>query len=69
MLTDALGFVIDSQKETPQVAFWILKRPNDEAKKMVKWNKKWEATPIIHRAQKFRNLFGVSLRKDHVYGR
>ena len=69
LLTDALGFEIDSQKETPKVAFWILKRPKDEAKKMVKWNKKWEATPIIHRAQKFRNLFGVSLKKDHVYGR
>ena len=70
ILTDALGFVIDSQKETPKVAFWILKRPTkDEAKTMMKWNKKWEATPIIHRAQKFRNLFGVSLSKDHVYGR
>jgi len=69
LLTDALGFVIDSQKETPKVAFWILKRPKDAAKKMVKWNKKWESTPIIHRAQKFRNLFCVSLKKNEAYVR
>lgn len=69
LLTEALGFIIDSQKETPKVAFWILKRPKDKTANMMKWNQNWESTPIIHRAHKFRNLFGVSLRKNDSYGR
>jgi len=99
LLTDALGFVIHEEKETPKVAFWVLKRPETatttttsstiesqvEEKivvegqkqrqhqkkdgKMVGWNKKWEKTRIVNRGQKYRNVFGVTLKEGEVYGR
>ena len=86
ILTEALGFLIDDKRETPKVAFWVLRRPPEtivsspqngdhgrsKSDKKVKmkiapWNPKWGTTKIIHRGQKYRNFFAVSLKKGDVY--
>lgn len=72
LLIDGIGFKIDSEKESPKVAFWVLQRPMDadvDGTKMTPWNKKWETTPIINRAVKFRNMFSISLKESEIYMR
>lgn len=66
ILSDAIGFVLEHQKETPKVAFWVLKRPEIGTKKVVEWKTEWETTRIIRPGPKFRNCFAVSLVKDKV---
>jgi len=72
ILTDALGFIIENKKETPKVAFWILKRPckDVEARRKNEWNTKWETTSVIvmgkQRQKKSRNCFAISLKKHLI---
>eukprot|EP00557_Chaetoceros_sp_GSL56_P006502 CAMPEP_0176504302 /NCGR_PEP_ID=MMETSP0200_2-20121128/15857_1 /TAXON_ID=947934 /ORGANISM="Chaetoceros sp., Strain GSL56" /LENGTH=324 /DNA_ID=CAMNT_0017903717 /DNA_START=172 /DNA_END=1142 /DNA_ORIENTATION=+ len=51
MLTNALGFTIEQTKETPKVAFWILKRPSEVEERggqhVIEWNMEWETTRIL----------------------
>ncbi len=79
ILTDALGFEIieDLKKETPKVAFWVLRRSagddggsgKSKAQTTSKWQGKWETTKLINRGSKHRNFFAVSLKKSQVFGR
>lgn len=72
MLTNALGFVIEEKKETPKVAFWILKRPSQQRIIQTKdctpvavaqWNNEWETAKILHGGPKYRNNFAIVLER------
>jgi 25S rRNA (adenine2142-N1)-methyltransferase len=76
ILTNALGFMIEEKKETPKVAFWILKRPSEQQqqqqqqqlgirKDVTEWNiQKWETASILHPGPKYRNNFAVTLKRN-----
>jgi len=72
ILVEGLGFQIERTKESPKVAFWVLKRPlpedgRDKVGKMEmeckteKWKNQWSMLKQINVGRKFRNDFGVIL--------
>lgn len=69
MLNDGVGFDIVESKNSPKVAFFILKRPlQRDEKTNEKLNKKWTKSTLLNRGKKFRNSFAVVLVEDQVTG-
>lgn len=66
ILTKAVGFDIDSAKESPKVAFFVLKRPQSEP--LRNWDEKFARTRVINKGKKFRNTFAVTLDQTDVTG-
>lgn len=66
ILTKAVGFEIDSAKESPKVAFFVLKRPQSEPVR--NWDEKFARTKVINKGKKFRNTFAVTLDQTDVTG-
>ncbi len=69
MLTDGVGFELVKERESPKVAFFVLKRP-DEAVKWRRLDSQFTKKPVvINKAKKFRNEFGVVLDEEEVNGK
>ena len=62
LLTKGVGFELDSTKDSPKVAFFVLKRP--QSKPVQVWNEKYARMTVINKGKKFRNTFAVTL--DHA---
>mmetsp|Transcript_29268 Transcript_29268/g.47434 ORF Transcript_29268/g.47434 Transcript_29268/m.47434 type:complete len:359 (+) Transcript_29268:115-1191(+) len=62
LLTKGVGFELDSTKDSPKVAFFVLKRP--QLKPVQVWNEKYARMTVINKGKKFRNTFAVTL--DHA---
>ena len=76
MIVDGVGFEIVEKKDSPKVAFWILRKQqkqqkqqhqkeqgNSRRKERKVWKKEWEELQILYRGKKYRNEFGVVLKK------
>lgn len=61
-----VGFEIVETKESPKIAFFILRRPSNEIR--VVFDKQWTRTKTINRGKKFRNSFNVTLVEQEVNG-
>ena len=72
LLTQGLGFEIEKKKDSPKVAFFILRRPDDEdvekRRRSHSLNPKWQRVSEIKKARKFRNTFAVILDEKEVSG-
>ena len=71
MLTDGVGFELVKERESPKVAFFVLRRP-DEAVGTAKWRRldsQFTKKPVVNKAKKFRNEFGVVLDEEEVNGK
>lgn len=69
LLNDGVGFEIVETKNSPKVAFFILKRPlQRDEKAKEKLNHKWTKSTLLKRGKKFRNTFAVVLAEDQVTG-
>eukprot|EP00984_Skeletonema_dohrnii_P028308 scaffold18245_cov132-Skeletonema_dohrnii-CCMP3373.AAC.4 len=64
ILTKGVGFELDSTKDSPKLAFFVLKRP--ESKPVQVWNEKFARTTTINKGKKFRNTFAVTLDQTEV---
>jgi 25S rRNA (adenine2142-N1)-methyltransferase len=64
ILMNGVGFEIldEVAKESPKLAFYVLRRPEDTVG--CKWNDKFERMPVLNSGKKFRNSFGVTLTRD-----
>ena len=73
MLTDGVGFELVRDRESPKVAFFVLKRPVEDIgadkPRSRRLNAKFTKKPIINKAKKYRNEFGVVLDEDEVNGK
>jgi hypothetical protein len=63
ILTDGVGFEIldESAKDSPKLAFYVLKRPMIESSK---WRDDFGCIKVMNSGKNFRNSFGVILSKD-----
>lgn len=72
MLTKSIGFETVETRESPKVAFFVLKRPdstlkNEDELSLQKENiQKWAKVKIMKRGKKYRNTFSVVLNKDDI---
>lgn len=72
VLTKGVGFEIVQEvaRESPKVAFFVLRRPSKEEEggedSGRKWNAKYTGTKVLHHGKKFRNTFAVTLNKEEV---
>ena len=73
MLTDGVGFELVRDRESPKVAFFVLKRPDEDIgtdkSRSRRLNVKFTKKPTINKAKKYRNEFGVVLNEDEVNGK
>ena len=73
ILTGGVGFEIIRYRESPKVAFFVLKRPDEDiGTDKPKWrqlNAQFTKNPIMNKAKKFRNEFGVVLDEDEINGK
>jgi 25S rRNA (adenine2142-N1)-methyltransferase len=63
-----VGFVVEETKESPKVAFFVLRRPMEEDVSDEKFDKQWTMSKVKNKGKKFRNFFDVTLRKEEVDG-
>ena len=64
-----VGFEVEETKESPKVAFFVLRRPLDDATTTEdNFDQRWTKSKVINRGKKFRNVFDVTLKKDEVDG-
>ena len=70
ILTKGVGFEIleDVARESPKVAFFVLRRPEDGGGSVRKWNDKYTRVSTLFHAKRFRNTFAVTLDKQEVLG-
>ena len=64
-----VGFWLESKKESPKVAFWVLRRAHPSKnvkKKNLASTKSWNRLKIINAGKKFRNDFGVILNDKNM---
>jgi len=81
ILTKGIGFEIVKEvaRESPKVAFFVLKKPNEEGESSSGsssissssdgnriWDDKFARMPVLHRGKKFRNTFAVTLNKEEI---
>jgi len=78
ILTKGIGFAMEETKESPKVAFFILKRPekistacdgdDDDAitKRVQEFPKKWNTVKTVNRGKKYRNTFSIVLNKNNM---
>ena len=65
MLVDGVGFSIVEKKESPKVAFWVLRKGEGSSNRNNdKWKEEWSKSRILYKAKKYRNDFAVILSKD-----
>lgn len=62
ILTKGIGFELDDTKDSPKVAFFVLKKT--QSNPLHTWDEKFARVTIINTGKKFRNTFAVTL--DHV---
>lgn len=62
-----VGFQIEQTKESPKVAFFVLRRPLD-APKETSLNPQWTTLQRINKGKKYRNRFAVILNQEEVKG-
>lgn len=69
MLSDGgVGFQIQQTKESPKVAFFVLRRPPSDTNR-APFQKKWTKIITFNRGKKFKNTFAVTLKESEVNGR
>lgn len=69
LLTETgVGFQLEDSKESPKVAFFILRRPMHENTSFDNFDLQWTTSKVINRGKKFRNVFDVTLKADEVDG-
>lgn len=64
LLSTGVGFELVETKESPKVAFYILRRPDKDSSPMRKMDE-WSQTKIVRKGKKFRNQFAVVLRAKY----
>lgn len=64
ILTKGVGFELDSTKDSPKVAFFVLKRP--QSKPIRVWDEKFACMTVINKGKKFRNTFAVTIDQTEV---
>jgi 25S rRNA (adenine2142-N1)-methyltransferase len=62
-----VGFQIEETKESPKVAFFILRRPIEPLE--ATFDQQWTKSKVINRGKKFRNVFNVTLIEGEVNGK
>jgi len=60
-----VGFVVEETKETPKVAFFVLKRPHEDESN-AKPLRRWKELKVVRRGKKYRNSFGVIFKDDLI---
>ena len=67
LLTAGVGFemVPECARDTPKVAFFVLRRPEGGVTRR-DWNDKFTRAPALRRGKKFRDAFAVALREGDV---
>ena len=81
ILVNALGFIIEKKKDSPKVAFWVLKRPlldhevscdtatsKRTLNNLSKYKEQWTKPIIVKKGKKYRNDFSVDLDKSYIIG-
>merc|ERR1712194_505355 len=74
ILTKGVGFEILQEvgRESPKVAFFVLRRPEKGDDKnsnlQRKWDEKFACMPVINHGKKFRNTFALILTERYVGG-
>lgn len=63
-----VGFAVEETKESPKVAFFVLRRPVEEDVSNEKFDKQWTGSKVLNKGKKFRNVFDVTLKKEEVDG-
>jgi 25S rRNA (adenine2142-N1)-methyltransferase len=67
LLLSGVGFELEETKESPKVAFFILRRPlNTLMKESIE--PQWTASQQINKGKKYRNKFAVILNQNDVNG-
>ena len=71
MLTDGVGFELVKERESPKVAFFVLKRPDEAVgtAKRRRLDSQFTKKTVVNKAKKFRNEFGVVLDEEEVNGK
>ena len=69
LLTETgVGFQLEESKESPKVAFFVLRRPAHDDVSFAKFDSQWTTSKVVNRGKKFRNVFDVTLKADEVDG-
>ncbi|KAI2502472.1 Pfam:DUF3321 [Fragilaria crotonensis] len=69
LLTETgVGFQLEELKESPKVAFFVLRRPIHDDASSNDFDSQWATSKVINRGKKFRNAFDVTLKADEVDG-
>ena len=70
ILTKGVGFEIlrDVGRESPKVAFFVLRRPKEDGDGIREWDDQFARVPTLNRDRKFRNTFAVTLNEEEVAG-
>ena len=65
-----VGFSVDETKESPKVAFFLCRRPDEQESKVSerKFDSKWSMLKTIYKGKKYRNKFAVTLDQQSVLG-
>jgi 25S rRNA (adenine2142-N1)-methyltransferase len=67
-----VGFDLESKRESPKVAFWVLKKrvsiSQNDKKKQIASSNRWKRLTVMNKGKKFRNEFGVVLNDTDLLG-
>ncbi|KAL3797549.1 hypothetical protein HJC23_009913 [Cyclotella cryptica] len=68
ILEGGVGFKIldEVAKDSPKLAFYVLRRPENDTKTTKKWNDNFECVRVLNSGKKFRNFFAISLSKEYL---
>ena len=70
LLTDTgVGFELEERKETPKVAFFVVRRPTRDNASGDNFDMQWTTSKVINRGKKFRTIFDVTLKKEEITGK
>jgi len=65
----AVGLQVEEHsKDSPKVAFFVCKRPEDAHQPSISVDHKWNKEKVIRRGKKYRNEFAVTLKDENVNG-
>lgn len=66
ILREGVGFEIldEVAKDSPKLAFFILRRPENDTNMEKKWNDNFERVRVLKSGKKFRNSFAISLSME-----
>jgi 25S rRNA (adenine2142-N1)-methyltransferase len=68
ILRQGVGFEIldEVAKDSPKLAFFILRRPENDTNTEKKWNDNFERMRVLKSGKKFRNSFAILLSKEEL---